>query len=102
VAKLRSKLHSLDNMKKDELQKRLEAKESECLEYRARLGTSIQPQTSSQFEPKSLPQLEGEAQQRIAEFEKGFREAHEKVQGLLKEIGDLKTTVRERTVVPQR
>ena len=52
---MRSKLRSLDNMKKDELQKRLEAKESECLEYRARLGTSIQPQKTSQFEPKSLP-----------------------------------------------
>jgi hypothetical protein len=100
VAKLRSKLRSLDNMKKDELQKRLEAKESECLEYRARLGTAIQPQTSSsQFEPKSLPQLEGEAQQRIAEFEKGFHEAHQKVLELVKEIGELKTTIRERTVV---
>lgn len=55
VAKLRSKLRSLDNMKKDELQKRLEAKESECLEYRARLSTSIQPQSSQQFEPKTLP-----------------------------------------------
>jgi hypothetical protein len=43
-----------------------------------------------------------EAQQRIAEFERGFCEAHEKVQGLFKEIGELKTTVRERIVVPQR
>jgi hypothetical protein len=41
VAKLRSKLRSLENLKKDELQKRLEAKESECLEYRARLGANI-------------------------------------------------------------
>jgi predicted nucleic acid-binding Zn-ribbon protein len=103
VAKLRSKLRSLDNMKKDELQKRLEAKESECLEYRARLGTAIQPQTSSssQFEPKTLPQLEGEAKQRISEFEKGFQEAHKKVLELVKEIGELKTTTRERTVVPR-
>ena len=91
-------------MRRWEAEKRLEAKESECLEYRARLGTAIQPQTSSssQFEPKSLPQLEGEAQQRIADFERGFREAHEKMQGLFKEIGELKTMVRERTVVPQR
>ena len=99
---MRSKLRSLDNMKKDELQKRLEAKESECLEYRARLGTSIQPQKTSQFEPKSLPQLEGEAQQRIAEFETGFREAHEKVLAVIKEIEELKTTVRERTVLPRQ
>jgi hypothetical protein len=40
-------------------------------------------------------------QQRIAEFERGFREAHEKVLGMVKEIGELKTTVRERTVVPR-
>jgi hypothetical protein len=37
VAKLRSKLRSLENVKKEDLVKRLEAKEQECLEYKAKL-----------------------------------------------------------------
>ena len=86
MAKLRSKLRSLDNTKKDELQKRLEAKESECLEYRARLGTSIQPQSSQLFEPKTLPQLEGQVRERIAQFEAGLKQGHEKVQAMIDEM----------------
>lgn len=43
VAKLRSKLRSLENVKKDELVKKLEAKEQEILEYRAKLSTTISP-----------------------------------------------------------
>ena len=38
VTKLRSRLKNLDNVKKDELVRKLEAKEHECLEFRASLS----------------------------------------------------------------
>lgn len=47
-----------------------------------------------------MPQLENEVKQRIAQFERGLSEGHEKVRGMIKEIGQLKTIVRERIVVP--
>lgn len=70
----------------------MEAKESECLEYRARLGTSIQPQST--FEPKTLPQLDAEVKVKIDKFDADLKEGHEKVQALINEIAALNTTVR--------
>jgi hypothetical protein len=42
-AKLKAKLRSLEMVKKEEVVKKLEAKEQECLEYKAKLTSSIQP-----------------------------------------------------------
>ena len=43
MTKLRSKLKALDAVKKEDLVRRLEAKEQECLEYKAKLSTQIRP-----------------------------------------------------------
>jgi hypothetical protein len=61
AAKLRSKLKLLDNVKKEELIKQLEAKEHECLEYRAKLS-NIQPLSIASADQKDAPVIELEAE----------------------------------------
>jgi len=54
-------LKLLDNVKKEELIKQLEAKEHECLEYRAKLS-NIQPLSIASTDQKDAPVIELEAE----------------------------------------
>lgn len=69
VAKLRSKMKTLELLKKDDLVKQLEAKEQECLEYRAKLN-KIEPQTIQEEEEEDKPveMLESEVIARMTEL----------------------------------
>lgn len=69
VAKLRSKMKTLELLKKDDLVKQLEAKEQECLEYRTKLN-KIEPQTIQEEEEEDKPveMLESEVIARMTEL----------------------------------
>ncbi len=81
AARLRSKLKSLDNLKKDELQRALEAKDQELLEYRAKLqvqqAPTAEPASSehplsallSQLQPQMEPSAYSSLASRASELE---------------------------------
>lgn len=99
VARLRAKLRHLDALKKDDLVKRLEAKEHECLEYRARLEPMVAGLTQVE-EPKTPTALEQELERKSAEIKAQMEAERENIERLVQEMAMLKTTVRERITVP--
>lgn len=92
-------MRQLDNVKKDELAKKLEAKEHECLEYRARLDRV--PQISIQMETVTpVEVLEKEVEDRMKDMRDQMEACRVRIEGIFQEMGMLKTTVREKIVVP--
>lgn len=90
----------MENVKKDELLKKLDAKEHECLEYRAKLerqpvSVSLDSQT-----PTPVTVLEAEVEQRMAELREKMEESRGKIAGLIQEMQLIKTTAREKIVIP--
>jgi predicted nuclease with TOPRIM domain len=99
VARLRAKLRQLDSLKKDDLVKRLEAKEHECLEYRARLEPMVAGLTTVE-EPKTPQALERELERKAAELKAQMEAERKRIEQLMDEMAHLKTTVRERINLP--
>jgi hypothetical protein len=96
-ARLKAKLKLLDSVKKDELIKRLEAKEQECLEYRARLDRIKPP--SSDEDPDALTPvavLEAEVERRMETLRVDMELSRSRIAGLMQEMQLVKTTARER------
>ena len=90
MAKLRSKLRQLDSVKKDELMRKLEAKEQECLEYRARLDPMKQAITEESHTPRAL---EAEVERQMSESRSQMATARMRIETLIQEMSLLKTTV---------
>ena len=82
MAKLRSKLRQLDAVKKDELIKKLEAKEHECLEYRAKLEPMTSGITSLNEQPL-LQVLEKEVARKMTEARSQMENSRQRIEGLI-------------------
>lgn len=90
MAKLRSKLRQLDSVKKDELIRKLEAKEQECLEYRARLDPMKQVITEERPTPQAL---EAEVERQMSESRSHMAASRMRIETLIQEMSLLKTTL---------
>lgn len=101
-ARLKAKLKLLENVKKDELMKKLDAKEHECLEYRARLDRSAQPASFTLDESSLTPVaiLEAEVERKMKELKQEMEDSRAKIAGLVQDMQIIKTTTREKILVP--
>lgn len=99
---MKAKLKLLENVKKDELMKKLDAKEHECLEYRARLDRSAQPASFSLEENSLTPVavLEAEVERKMKELRQEMEDSRSKIAGFIQDMQIIKTTTREKFVVP--